>query len=164
MSDLRDWVTAFFGAWQTTPEPEGRDKIFYEVLADLDTQSLVPSPESMIGLVAETDEEQRLFALWRGWTMFFAGAEAEAHKNFAAVHKQHPNRIEPLLFTMCAALLQSDKKTAYQALERAEQFTSAPPALALIREKFGVRGKPTIPFLDRDNPINVSLGKARKKS
>jgi hypothetical protein len=30
-----------------------------------------------------------------------------------------------------------------------------------VRRELGVRARPTVPFLDRANPINVSLGQVR---
>ena len=56
-----------------------------------------------------------------------------------------------------------------KAVETAEQGLKLAPEhdyLLQVRKSFGLRSSPAVPFLDRTNPINVSLGQARhaKKS
>jgi tetratricopeptide (TPR) repeat protein len=51
-----------------------------------------------------------------------------------------------------------------KALETAEQGLKLVPEhqyLTQVRHTLGVRSRPSVPFLDRTNPINVSLGQAR---
>ena len=51
-----------------------------------------------------------------------------------------------------------------KALETAESGLRLLPdheALRDVRRSFGIRSRPPVPFLDRSNPINVSLGQAR---
>jgi tetratricopeptide (TPR) repeat protein len=51
-----------------------------------------------------------------------------------------------------------------KALETAESGLRLLPdheALRDVRRSLGVRSRPPVPFLDRSNPINVSLGQAR---
>jgi tetratricopeptide (TPR) repeat protein len=51
-----------------------------------------------------------------------------------------------------------------KAIETAEQGLKLAPEhdyLMSVRKSFGVRSEPYVPFLDRTNPINVSLGQAR---
>jgi tetratricopeptide (TPR) repeat protein len=51
-----------------------------------------------------------------------------------------------------------------KAVETAEQGLKLVPEheyLLEVRKSFGVRATPSVPFLDRANPINVSLGQAR---
>lgn len=51
-----------------------------------------------------------------------------------------------------------------KAVETAEQGLKLVPEheyLLEVRKSFGVRERPAVPFLDRTNPINVSLGQAR---
>jgi tetratricopeptide (TPR) repeat protein len=51
-----------------------------------------------------------------------------------------------------------------KAVETAEQGLKLVPEhdyLLLVRESLGLRSRPAVPFLDRTNPINVSLGQAR---
>jgi tetratricopeptide (TPR) repeat protein len=51
-----------------------------------------------------------------------------------------------------------------KAIETAEQGLKLIPEhgyLTHVRKSFGVRAAPYVPFLDRTNPINVSLGQAR---
>jgi tetratricopeptide (TPR) repeat protein len=51
-----------------------------------------------------------------------------------------------------------------KALETAEQGLKLIPEheyLTNVRQSLGVRSRPAVPFLDRTNPINVSLGQAR---
>ncbi|HEX8619851.1 MAG TPA: hypothetical protein VF911_19885 [Thermoanaerobaculia bacterium] len=51
-----------------------------------------------------------------------------------------------------------------KAVESAEQGLKLHPEhdyLLRVRESLGVRAAPAVPFLDRSNPINVTLGQAR---
>jgi tetratricopeptide (TPR) repeat protein len=51
-----------------------------------------------------------------------------------------------------------------KAIETAEQGLKLVPEhdyLISVRKSYGVRSEPYVPFLDRTNPINVSLGQAR---
>lgn len=51
-----------------------------------------------------------------------------------------------------------------KAIETAEKGLKLVPEhdyLMSVRKSFGVRSEPYVPFLDRTNPINVSLGQAR---
>lgn len=51
-----------------------------------------------------------------------------------------------------------------KAIETAEAGLKLHPdydALIAVRQSLGVRARPAVPFLDRTNPINVSLGQAR---
>ena len=51
-----------------------------------------------------------------------------------------------------------------KAVETAEQGLKLVPEhdyLLRVRKSLGVRAVPTVPFLERTNPINVSLGQAR---
>lgn len=51
-----------------------------------------------------------------------------------------------------------------KAIETAEQGLKLVPEhdyLMAVRKSFGVRSEPYVPFLDRTNPINVSLGQSR---
>lgn len=51
-----------------------------------------------------------------------------------------------------------------KAIETAEQGLKLVPEheyLTEVRTSLGVRSKPPVPFLERSNPINVSLGQAR---
>lgn len=51
-----------------------------------------------------------------------------------------------------------------KAVETAEQGLKLVPEheyLFRVRESLGLRSRPAVPFLDRTNPINVSLGQAR---
>jgi tetratricopeptide (TPR) repeat protein len=51
-----------------------------------------------------------------------------------------------------------------KAIETAENGLKLVPDheyLLEVRKSFGIRSRPAVPFLDRSNPINVSLGQAR---
>ncbi|MFL6245445.1 MAG: hypothetical protein ACJ74H_05440 [Thermoanaerobaculia bacterium] len=51
-----------------------------------------------------------------------------------------------------------------KAIETAEKGLKLVPEhdyLMSVRKSYGVRSEPYVPFLDRTNPINVSLGQAR---
>ena len=54
-----------------------------------------------------------------------------------------------------------NRKKAIDAIEQGLKSHAADETLLEVRRKLGVRAKPPIPFLDRDHPINVTLGQAR---
>jgi tetratricopeptide (TPR) repeat protein len=63
-------------------------------------------------------------------------------------------------------LLAKSRKEAWEALHRGLSYGPAHKGLLQVQREMGVRGTPPLPFLHRDNAINVRMGKAlrRKKS
>ena len=59
-----------------------------------------------------------------------------------------------------------NRKKAIETAEAGLKVVPEHDALLKVRKELGVRSRPTVPFLDRAHPINVSLGQARhaKKS
>ena len=55
------------------------------------------------------------------------------------------------------------RRKAIDALERGLAVEPTHQRLRKLRESVGVRRPPVVRFLHRDNPINVSLGKVRRK-
>lgn len=53
------------------------------------------------------------------------------------------------------------RRRAVEILERGLAVDPKNAGLTKLRISMGVRKSPTVPFLSRDNPINVSLGRAR---
>lgn len=58
-------------------------------------------------------------------------------------------------------LAAGNRKKAYETVEAGLKLHPEHGALNEVRKELGVRGEPVVPFLTRDNPINVSLGQAR---
>lgn len=54
-----------------------------------------------------------------------------------------------------------NRKKAVETVEDGMKLAPTHDYLRSVRRSMGVRATPAIPFLDRDNPINVSLGRAR---
>jgi len=59
-----------------------------------------------------------------------------------------------------------NRKKAIETADAGLKVVPEHEALVKVRRELGVRARPTVPFLDRAHPINVSLGQARhaKKS
>ena len=54
-----------------------------------------------------------------------------------------------------------NRKKALEALEAGLKIHPEDEGLIAVRKSLGVRARPAVPFLDRSNPINVTLGQAR---
>ena len=53
------------------------------------------------------------------------------------------------------------RKKAVETADQGLRLAPEHPYLREVRRSLGVRARPAVPFLDRTNPINVSLGQAR---
>jgi tetratricopeptide (TPR) repeat protein len=58
-------------------------------------------------------------------------------------------------------LAAGNRKKALEAVEAGLKIHPEDEYLLSVRKSLGVRARPAVPFLDRSNPINVSLGQAR---
>ncbi|HEX6097230.1 MAG TPA: tetratricopeptide repeat protein [Thermoanaerobaculia bacterium] len=58
-------------------------------------------------------------------------------------------------------LAAGNRKKAVETADQGLKLVHDHDYLTRVRESLGVRSRPAVPFLDRTNPINVSLGQAR---
>ena len=58
-------------------------------------------------------------------------------------------------------LAQGNRKKAVDTAEQGLKLVPEHDELLEVRKELGVRSRPSVPFLDRSNPVNVSLGQAR---
>jgi tetratricopeptide (TPR) repeat protein len=58
-------------------------------------------------------------------------------------------------------LTAGNRKKALETVEAGLKLSEHHDALLAVRRMIGIRERPAVPFLDRSNPINVSLGQAR---
>ena len=58
-------------------------------------------------------------------------------------------------------LLSGKRKKAVETADQGLKIARDNPYVRQVRQTLGVRSRPAVPFLDRTNPINVSLGQAR---
>jgi tetratricopeptide (TPR) repeat protein len=54
-----------------------------------------------------------------------------------------------------------NRRKAIETVEKGLKLVPEHEYLMAVRKSYGVRSEPYVPFLDRTNPINVSLGQAR---
>lgn len=54
-----------------------------------------------------------------------------------------------------------NRKKAVETADQGLKLVKGHAYLTQVRRSFGVRTRPAVPFLERTNPINVSLGQAR---
>jgi tetratricopeptide (TPR) repeat protein len=53
------------------------------------------------------------------------------------------------------------RKKAIETIDQALKTHADDETLLEVRRQLGIRSRPSVPFLDRSNPINVTLGQAR---
>jgi len=58
-------------------------------------------------------------------------------------------------------VLAGNRKKALETVQQAMKDHREDAALLQVRRELGVRAAPPVPFLDRSNPINVTLGQSR---
>ena len=58
-------------------------------------------------------------------------------------------------------MARGDRKKAVETAESGLKVAPEHEELLEVRKELGIRARPAIPFLDRSNPVNVSLGQAR---
>lgn len=58
-------------------------------------------------------------------------------------------------------MAQGNRKKAVETADQGLKLAPEHEALLEVRKELGVRSRPAVPFLDRANPVNVSLGQAR---
>jgi tetratricopeptide (TPR) repeat protein len=58
-------------------------------------------------------------------------------------------------------LAMGNRKKALETVEAGLKLNLNHEKLRAVRRMIGIRSRPAVPFLDRANPINVSLGQAR---
>jgi len=54
-----------------------------------------------------------------------------------------------------------NRKKALEILEQGSKSHPDDESLLAVRRELGIRSRPPVPFLERSNPINISLGQAR---
>lgn len=58
-------------------------------------------------------------------------------------------------------LAAGNRKKALETIEQGLRLVPGHDYLIAVRKSLGVRSRPSVPFLDRSHPINVTLGQAR---
>ena len=58
-------------------------------------------------------------------------------------------------------IARGDRKKAVDTADAGLRMHPEHEGLLDVRKELGVRARPSVPFLDRSNPVNVSLGQAR---
>jgi tetratricopeptide (TPR) repeat protein len=58
-------------------------------------------------------------------------------------------------------VIAGNRKKALETIEQGLKLIPEHEYLAQVRRSLGIRARPAVPFLTRENPINVSLGQAR---
>lgn len=60
-------------------------------------------------------------------------------------------------------MISGHRKKAYEIVQSGLRLLPEHEGLQRARRQLGVRSRPTVPFLDRSHPINVTLGQARQQ-
>jgi hypothetical protein len=61
-------------------------------------------------------------------------------------------------------LLANARKQAWEAVRQGLSYGPSHGDLRRLEAEMGVRGRPVVPFLHRDNPINVRLGRTLRRA
>lgn len=160
------WVRRFFRSWPERIPAHLANTPFHRIAAHVDSTSLQPEQRLMKRVLDRTDagdEEMELAQLWPVWAKFAESQSKGAYKKMRLACRHNRHRAEPFLMLGLAALLQEDRRTALKALRHAKRNDPRYPAIHDLLANFGRRKDPVLKFLDRQNPINVVLGKARHR-
>lgn len=76
----------------------------------------------------------------------------------------YPHEPEPWLQLAGSYLLIGDRPRALLALSFGLYYTRGHGKIIRMMEELGLRRTPFLPLLDRDNVVNVILGKARQRA
>lgn len=81
----------------------------------------------------------------------------------SAIAAAGQDRMDPILLVNLGriCLKRGDRQNARDYLLKAYQLDPTHPATALELSSMGVRRKPVLPFLGRNHPLNIRLGKLR---
>lgn len=119
-----------------------------------------------LGLIAEADRQGTelpgLFYSYLGYGI--AKFEGRAKEGLALC--KHAIKVqfyesENYLNLSRVYLLRNRRSRAVQALQQALKLSPRHPEAVKLAKQIGFRRRPVIPFLSRDNPLNVYLGKMR---
>lgn len=97
------------------------------------------------------------------WNAFVVRDWWRAIQKIERVCERLPGRPEPLLMLALVQLANNNRRQAYVAIQRAMSATAGDPELATLIASLGIRRKPVLPFLERSNPVNVTLGRLRHR-
>ncbi|MDD3641893.1 MAG: tetratricopeptide repeat protein [Candidatus Krumholzibacteria bacterium] len=98
-----------------------------------------------------------------GLCIAMQGEHAEGEKICRDAIASAGQDLDPVLLVNLGriCLKRGDRHNAREYLLKAYQLDPTHPATALELSSMGVRRKPVLPFLGRNHPINVRLGKLR---
>lgn len=93
----------------------------------------------------------------------FEGSPQEGRRLCRHAIRLDPGQPENYLNLARVCLLTGDRRGAIVALKRGQRVRPNHGGLRAFAEEIGYRGRPVIPFLSRDNPLNRWLGARRRR-
>jgi len=107
--------------------------------------------------------ENPRYASAMGLCIAMQGDPEEGEKKCREAIAASGNEVDPILLVNLGriCLKRGDRQNAREYLLKAYQLDPTHPATALELSSMGVRRKPVLPFLGRNHPLNIKLGKMR---
>jgi Flp pilus assembly protein TadD len=123
-------------------------------------------PEEALGLLKEAVEAEPGNPWYRSYYGLCLGRLkrfAEAEKHCQAAIDLNLSKAQFYVNMGEVYLLGGHKKLAHRMFTEADKWEKDHPQAKRFLKQMGHRRKPVVPFLDRDHPVNISLGKIRHK-
>ncbi|VAW61102.1 hypothetical protein MNBD_GAMMA09-488 [hydrothermal vent metagenome] len=112
--------------------------------------------------VAETHPLFSRYKSYYGFSLILSGEEAAIDLCRSAV-KCQPSDGDVCMNLARAEFFLANRVNALSAVDSGLSFSAEHPGLQKLKVKIGVRRKKPLPFLSRDNPVSVALGKKMRK-
>ena len=114
-------------------------------------------------LITHQDTNYNLFLSYYGLSLVYIGHKSEGLKYCTRASNSEFENEKVFYNLACAALACNKRKGAIKAISQGKMYNPDSQLLSDLRIKIGFRRKPYFSILDRNNSINILLGKLTYK-